>query len=329
MHGNPANGLPHSDKGRNPPGCQRTRTSEPGDLGHCATKPPDLPDAPHSRHIARVKIIAMANQKGGVGKTTTSMNLSVCLSELGKKVLLVDLDPQANATSGLGIDGSESPSAYLPMLGEMALADCVIATPFPNLSIVPANLDLAGVEVELIRAGDHLTRLRRAFAPLREAAPFDYVILDCPPSLGVLMTNALSAADEVLVPLQCEYYSMEGLAKIIGVCEQLREAGANPDLQLCGIVMTMYLRTNHAIQVIEEIQKHYGEVIFKTVIPRTIRLAEAPSHGQPIVHYDANGLGAAAYRALAVEFIAREEASSAQPENQEASVETQPAESHS
>lgn len=250
----------------------------------------------------------MANQKGGVGKTTTSMNLSVCLSELGKKVLLVDLDPQANATSGLGIEEPEAPSAYLPMLGEKALTECVIETRFPNLSIVPANLDLAGVEVELIRAGDHLARLRRAFEPLREAAPFDYVILDCPPSLGVLMTNALSAADEVLVPLQCEYYSMEGLAKIIGICEQLRDAGANPDLQLCGIVMTMYLRTNHASQVIAEIQKHYGDVIFKTVIPRTIRLAEAPSHGQPIVHYEPHGLGAAAYRSLAQEFVAREEA---------------------
>jgi chromosome partitioning protein len=255
-----------------------------------------------------MKIIAVANQKGGVGKTTTSMNLSVCLAELGKKILLVDLDPQANASSGLGVDIESGTSAYLPMLGEMALADCVMPTAYENLSIVSANLDLAGVEVELIRAGDHLTRLRRAFEPLKETAPFDYVLLDCPPSLGVLMTNALSAADEILVPLQCEYYSLEGLAKIIGVCEQLREAGANPDLQLCGILMTMYLRTNHANQVIAEIQKHYGDVIFKTVIPRTIRLAEAPSHGQPIVKYEGSGLGAAAYRALAKEFLTREAA---------------------
>jgi chromosome partitioning protein len=254
-----------------------------------------------------VKIIAVANQKGGVGKTTTSINLSVCLADLGKKVLLVDLDPQANATSGLGIEPGEK-SAYAPMLGEARLADMITATPRENLWIIPANLDLAGVEVELIRAGDHLTRLRRAFDELRAAAPFDYVILDCPPSLGVLMTNALSAADEILIPLQCEYYSMEGLAKIIGICEQLREAGANPDLQLCGIAMTMYLRTNHANQVIAEIQKHYGSVIFKTVIPRTIRLAEAPSHGQPIIQYEPSGLGAAAYRTLAAEFLARENA---------------------
>ena len=253
-----------------------------------------------------MKIIAVANQKGGVGKTTTSMNLSTCIAELGKKVLLVDLDPQANATSGLGIEPLENVSAYGPMLGEANLADMILPTARENLFIIPANLDLAGVEVELIRLGDHLTRLRKAFEPLRAEAAFDYIFLDCPPSLGVLMTNALSAADEVLVPLQCEYYSMEGLAKIIGICEQLRDAGANPDLQLCGIVMTMYLRTNHANQVIAEIQKHYGEVIFKSVIPRTIRLAEAPSYGQPIIAYESSGLGAAAYRALAKEFLARE-----------------------
>jgi chromosome partitioning protein len=254
-----------------------------------------------------MKIIAVANQKGGVGKTTTSMNLSVCLAELGKKTLIVDLDPQANATSGLGVEPSDSISAYGPMIGEAKLEDMVVPTSRENLSIIPANLDLAGVEVELVRSGDHLTRLREAFKSLRESAPFDYILLDCPPSLGVLMTNALSAADEILIPLQCEYYSMEGLAKIIGVCEQLRLAGANPELQLCGIVMTMYLRTNHANQVIAEIQKHYGDVIFKTVIPRTIRLAEAPSHGQPIVQYEPGGLGAAAYRALAKEFVTREE----------------------
>ena len=256
-----------------------------------------------------MKIIAVANQKGGVGKTTTSLNLSVCLAELGKKTLLVDFDPQANATSGLGIEPSEN-SAYGPMIGEGQLSDMIVPTSRENLSLIPANIDLAGVEVELIRAGDHLTRLRKAFQPLRQTRPFDYVLVDCPPSLGVLMTNALSAADEILVPLQCEYYSMEGLAKIIGICEQLRAAGANPDLQLCGIVMTMYLRTNHANQVIAEIQKHYGDVIFKTVIPRTIRLAEAPSHGQPIVQYEPTGLGAAAYRAFAKEFVAREEAPS-------------------
>ena len=253
-----------------------------------------------------MKVIAVANQKGGVGKTTTSLNLSVCLAELGQRVLLVDLDPQANATSGLGIETVDEISASGPMMGEAAFAEMVIPTRFPNLWLVPANIDLAGVEVEAIRAGDHLTRLRDALTEFRADAPFDFVVLDCPPSLGVLMTNALCAADEILIPLQCEYYSMEGLAKIVGVCEQLRQPGANPGLQLCGIIMTMYMRTNHSNQVIAEIQKHYGDIIFKTVIPRTIRLAEAPSHGQPIIQYETNGLGAAAYRALAKEFLARE-----------------------
>jgi chromosome partitioning protein len=253
-----------------------------------------------------MKVIAVANQKGGVGKTTTSINLSTCLAELGQRTLLLDLDPQANATSGLGTEPLDEISASAPMLGETPLAEMIIPTRFPNLWLVPANLDLAGVEIEAIRAGDHLTRLRDALKPLRADSPFDFIILDCPPSLGVLMTNALCAADEILIPLQCEYYSMEGLAKIVGVCDQLREGGANPGLQLCGIVMTMYMRTNHSNQVIAEIQKHYGNVIFKTVIPRTIRLAEAPSHGQPIIEYEPNGLGAAAYRTLAKEFLARE-----------------------
>ena len=253
-----------------------------------------------------MKVIAVANQKGGVGKTTTSVNLSVCLAELGQRVLLLDLDPQANATSGLGIEPVDEISASVPMMGEGPMAEMVIPTRFQNLWMIPANLDLAGVEVEAIRSGDHLTRLRDALAPLRADAPFDFVLLDCPPSLGVLMTNALCAADEILIPLQCEYYSLEGLAKIVGVCEQLRQSGANAKLELCGIVMTMYMRTKHSNEVIAEIQKHYGEVIFKTVIPRTIRLAEAPSHGQPIVQYEPSGLGAAAYRAMTREFIARE-----------------------
>jgi chromosome partitioning protein len=253
-----------------------------------------------------MKVIAVANQKGGVGKTTTSLNLSVCLAELGKRVLLVDLDPQANATSGLGIEPLDEISASVAMMGEGLLTDMVVPTRFENLWMVPANLDLAGVEVEAILSGDHLTRLRDALEPLRADAPFDFIILDCPPSLGVLMTNALCAADEILIPLQCEYYSLEGLAKIVGVCEQLRQSGANAKLELCGILMTMYMRTKHSNEVISEIQKHYGQVIFKTVIPRTIRLAEAPSHGQPIVQYEPSGLGAAAYRALAREFLARE-----------------------
>ncbi len=253
-----------------------------------------------------MKVIAVANQKGGVGKTTTTLNLSACLAEMGQRTLLIDLDPQANATSGLGVEPMDEISASAPMMGAAALEEMVVPTRFPNLWIVPANLDLAGVEVEAIRSGDHLMRLRDALTSMRADAPFDFILLDCPPSLGVLMTNALCAADDILIPLQCEYYSLEGLAKIIGVCEQLRQSGANGALQLCGILMTMYLRTNHSNAVIGEIQKHYGDIIFKTVIPRTIRLAEAPSHGQPIIQYEPGGLGSAAYRSLAKEFLTRE-----------------------
>lgn len=253
-----------------------------------------------------MKVIAVANQKGGVGKTTTSLNLSTCLAELGQRVLLIDLDPQANATSGFGIEPMDEISASVPMMGGAALSEMIIPTRFPNLWLIPANIDLAGVEVEAIRSGDHLMRLHDALAGMRTDAPFDFIVLDCPPSLGVLMTNALCAADEILIPLQCEYYSLEGLAKMVGLCEQLRESGANSGLQLCGILMTMYMRTNHSNAVIGEIQKHYGDIIFKTVIPRTIRLAEAPSHGQPIIQYEPGGLGSAAYRALAKEFLSRE-----------------------
>jgi chromosome partitioning protein len=252
-----------------------------------------------------MKVVAVANQKGGVGKTTTSINLSVCLAELGKRVLLIDLDPQANATSGLGLEQIPDYSVYGPMLLGTPLADVVVPTRFDNLFIVPANLDMAGVEVELVRAGDHLGRLRDALQPLRDDCPFDYVILDCPPSLGILMTNALAAADELLIPLQCEYFAMEGLAKIVGVAEQIREAVEDSKLKVAGILMTMFARTNHAQQVIDEVSKHYSDVVLKTVIPRTIRLAEAPSHGQPIVQYEPSGLGSTAYRALAKEFVHR------------------------
>ncbi len=253
-----------------------------------------------------MKVIAVANQKGGVGKTTTSLNLSTCLAELGQRILLIDLDPQANATSGLGIEPMDDISASTPMMGTATLTEMIIPTRFPNLWLIPANIDLAGVEVEAIRSGDHLMRLHDALAAMRTEAPFDFIVLDCPPSLGVLMTNALCAADEILIPLQCEYYSLEGLAKMVGLCERLRESGANSGLQLCGILMTMYMRTNHSNAVIAEIQKHYGDIIFKTVIPRTIRLAEAPSHGQPIIQYEPGGLGSAAYRGLAKEFLSRE-----------------------
>src|SRR5579862_4359136 len=207
----------------------------------------------------RVKTIAVANQKGGVGKTTTSVNLGSCLAAEGRAVLLIDLDPQANATSALGLEVAEGMSLYGPLLGEELLADKVLPTRFERLFIVPADIDLAGAEIEVARLEDHLARLRMALAPLASDAPFDFVLIDCPPSLGILMTNALAAADELLVPIQCEYFALEGLSKIDSIVGQIRDCGANPELKIGGILMTMFMRNNLAHQVIGEVQKHFGE----------------------------------------------------------------------
>ena len=252
-----------------------------------------------------MKIIAVANQKGGVGKTTTSVNLAACLAVRGVRVLLIDLDPQANATSALGFDSIDNHSIYGPILGLEEVSKIVIPTRFKHLWLIPGDLNLAGAEVEVARSEDHLTRLRAALEPLRRDATFDVVLLDCPPSLGILMTNALAAADELLVPIQCEYFALEGLSKIVQVIEQIRASGANPDLRIGGILMTMFMRNNLAQQVIHEVQTHFGDVIFKTVVPRTVRLSEAPSHGKTIIEYEPSGLGSAAYNTLADEFLAR------------------------
>ena len=253
-----------------------------------------------------MKIIAIANQKGGVGKTTTAVNLGCALAEKGLRVLLIDLDPQGNATSSFGLQDLEGESLYEPLLGGASISEKILPTRLDRMFIVPADLDLAGAEVEVARMNNHLTRLAESLAPLRSDDTFDFVLLDCPPSLGILMTNALVAADELLTPIQCEFFALEGLVKIGRVLEQIRASGANDHLEIGGIVMTMFdSRTNLSGQVVAEVREHFGPRVYETVIPRTVRLSEAPSFGKSILEYDGSGTGARAYRALAAEFIER------------------------
>src|SRR6266516_656213 len=253
-----------------------------------------------------MRIVALANQKGGVGKTTTAVNLGAALAELGHRILLIDLDPQANATSSFGLQGTDGISLYDPLLGGASITEKILPTRRDGLFIVPADIDLAGAEVEIARMPNHLTRLADTLKPLQSDDTFDFVLLDCPPSLGILMSNALAAADELLTPIQCEYFALEGLVKIVRLVEQVRDSGANDRLEIGGIVMTMFdSRTNLSAQVVAEVRQHFGERVYDTVIPRTVRLSEAPSFGKSILEYDSSGVGATAYRALAREFIKR------------------------
>lgn len=256
------------------------------------------------------RIIAVANQKGGVGKTTTAVNLAACLASEGQRVLLVDMDPQANATSGLGLEKVEGASAYRPLLGEGTLLDKIKPTAFERLELVPSEVDLCGAEIELSRLDNHLQRLRWSLQPIRESSRYDLITVDCPPSLGILTLNAFVAADWLLVPLQCEYYALEGISMITRIFNQLRDSGANPQLQLLGVVMTMFdARTRLSQQVVGEVRQHFSELVFDTVIPRTTRLAEAPSFGKPIIHYDKYSAGASAYEVLTQEVLKRLEKS--------------------
>src|SRR6266513_1466973 len=253
-----------------------------------------------------MKIVAIANQKGGVGKTTTAVYLGAALAELGHRILLVDLDPQANATSSFGLQGIEQISLYEPLLGEANITEKIFPTRRDGLFIVPADLDLDGAEVEIARMPNHLTRLAETLKPLHSDETFDFVLLDCPPSLGILMSNALAAADELLTPIQCEYFALEGLVQIVRLVEQVRDSGANERLELGGIVMTMFdARTNLSEQVVADVRKHFGERVYETVIPRSVRLSEAPSFGKSILEYASSGPAAQAYRALAREFMKR------------------------
>ncbi len=252
------------------------------------------------------KVIAVANQKGGVGKTTTAVNVAACMAAVGRRVLLFDLDPQANATSGLGLEKVEGASAYRPLLGEGSLLEKIQNTSFEHLEIIPSEMDLCGLDIELARAEDHLQQVKRAIQPVVESQRFDLILVDCPPSLGILTLNALSAADGVLVPLQCEYYALEGISMLNRIMSQLHDNGLNSRLELIGVVMTMFdSRTNLSQQVVSEVREHFGERVFETLIPRSTRLAEAPSFGKPIIHYDKYSAGAAAYELLAQELLVR------------------------
>ena len=249
-----------------------------------------------------VKVIAIANQKGGVGKTTTSVNLSACLADLGKKVLLVDLDPQGNSTSGFGFDKTKiKESVYDVLVNDVPIEGVILQTKIENLMLLPATIQLAGAEIELVSIMSRETKLKRVLDKVKYS--YDYVIIDCPPSLGLLTINSLTAANSVLVPIQCEFYALEGLSQLMNTIT-LVQKNLNPALSLEGVVLTMFdARTNLSIQVVDEVKNHFRHKVYQTIIPRNVRLSEAPSHGQPITRYDPKSKGAEVYTDLAKEVI--------------------------
>jgi chromosome partitioning protein len=252
------------------------------------------------------RIIAVANQKGGVGKSTTAINLSSCLAELNQKVLLIDIDPQGNATSGVGIDKNNVENTlYELLVEESKLEDCIIENVYENLSLIPSNVNLSGAEIELVGIEGREFLLKNHIDSIR--SQYDFIIMDCPPSLNVLTINAMTTADSVLVPIQCEYYALEGLTQLIHTIELVQQR-LNPDLIIEGVVFTMYdARTNLSLQVVENVKANLNQSIYKTIIPRNVRLAEAPSYGMPINLYDKKSVGAESYRLLAEEVLHREE----------------------
>ena len=250
------------------------------------------------------RTIAIANQKGGVGKSTTAINLSSCLGEMGQKVLTIDMDPQGNTTSGLGIEKEEQENTvYELLLGQCQLEDCIQSLEFKGVSLIPSNVNLAGAEIELIGVDEKEYILKNSIETVKDQ--YDYIIIDCPPSLNMLTINAMTTADTVLVPIQCEYYALEGLSQLIHTIELVQER-LNPELEMEGVVFTMYdARTNLSLQVVENVKNNLNQTIYKTIIPRNVRLAEAPSHGLPINYYDGKSTGAESYRLLAEEVMHR------------------------
>ncbi|MCC2096608.1 MAG: ParA family protein [Hyphomicrobiales bacterium] len=251
------------------------------------------------------RIITLANQKGGVGKTTTAINLGTALAAIGERVLIVDLDPQGNASTGLGIERSERVvSAYDVLVGDKQLTETVVHTAVPDLDVVPSTMDLLGVEMEIAGSADRVLRLRNAIRDGNHG--YDYILIDCPPSLNLLTLNAMAAADSVLVPLQCEFFALEGLSQLLQTVEQVRSS-INPRLEIQGIVLTMFDgRNNLANQVVADVRAHMGDKVYKTIIPRNVRISEAPSHGKPAILYDLKCSGSQAYLQLASEVIRRE-----------------------
>jgi chromosome partitioning protein len=260
-------------------------------------------------------VIAIANQKGGVGKTTTAVNLAACLGSLGKRALLIDMDAQANCTSGLGFEKTPNESLYPVLLGESSLEEQIKETEYECVSLIPSEFDLCAAEVELARMSfdtksdnpdRHLNWFKEALEPIVKGQRFDVVLIDCPPSLGKLTLSVLIAAHHLLIPLQCEYYPLEGISSITDLMEQLKSSGVNKKLELIGVLMTMFdSRTNLSRMVVGEVRQHFGDKVFWTVIPRATRVAESPSHGKPILYYDPYSAGSAAYEVAAGELIKR------------------------
>jgi chromosome partitioning protein len=285
---------------------------------HADSPPQSVPEAAQVVALAsRIpnpappRVIAIANQKGGVGKTTTAINLGTALAAIGEQVLIVDLDPQGNASTGLGIDRrSRSHSTYDVLTGEASLSDAVLATAVPRLSIAPSTLDLSGLELEVSQDRDRAFRLRSALAPLRaqtsRVSDFSYVLIDCPPSLNLLTVNALAAADAILVPLQCEFFALEGLSQLLQTVATVKST-LNPELMIHGIVLTMHdARNNLSNQVVADVRANSKQKVYDTIIPRNVRVSEAPSYGKPVLVYDLKCVGSEAYLRLATEIIQRE-----------------------